>query len=200
MGVEKYERDYEHYEILGTCNEGAGTKAKFPRPLKMTAYYNGKPLGKDEDWQRLVMPYVVSDYFDEKRCPDLYRIGAEFRKNRLMIIKGEHPEWHIGYAELFPEALAISFSNPKDEMLVDCTLLITANTPVKFQIIGSEIAPRVTPVYTIYSENGHMVVDAEVSIERRKRHFRVKDPGKETVHTWYRHENKCMAVEEYTWN
>ena len=85
-------------------------------------------------------------------------------------------------------------------MLVDCTLLITANTPVKFQIIGSEIAPRVTPVYTIYSENGHMVVDEEVRIERRKRHFRVKDPGKETVHTWYRHENKCMAVEEYTWN
>ncbi len=200
MGVEKYEKDYEHYEILGTRNEGAGTEAKFPRPLKMTAYYDGRLLEKDEDWQRLVIPYVISDYFDEKNCPDLYVAGAEFRENCLAIIKGEHPEWHLGYAEVLPEALVLSFSNPKDKMLIDCALLITADTPVEFHIIGSEIAPGVTPAYTIHSENGHMVVDEEVRIKRRELHFRVKDPGKETMHTWHHYGNKCMVVKEYTWN
>lgn len=200
MKVEEYERDYEDYEILGTYHEGAGTEAKYSRPLRMAAYHNDKLIEKDKDWRKLVMPYVISDYFDEKRCPDLYAIGTEFRKNRLAIIKGEHPEWYLGYAEIFPEALALSFSNPKDEMLVDCTLLITVNTPVKFQIIGSEMTPGVTPVYIVYSENGHMVVGEEVRIRKRELHFRVKDPSKETTHTWYHFENKCMTVKEYAWN
>lgn len=200
MKVEEYERDYEDYEILGTYHEGAGTEAKYPRPLEMTAYYNGKQLKKDKDWQRFVMPYIVSDYFRKNDCPELYEIGTELRENCLAIVKGEHPEWHIGYAELLPEALSLSFSNPKNEMLVDCTVLITAKSPVKFQIIGSEMAPGITPVYMIHSFDGHMVVNEEIRIQRREIHFQFKDPNKERVCTWYDPGNMCMKIREHSWN